>query len=250
MDFANKVAVVTGGASGIGLASAEWFAERGAAVVLLDYNDETGRAAAAALTNAGRDASFIRTDMRDPAQVERAFEAVKARHGRVDALVNAAGVSPVPTPVHEYSLDAWDQAIGINLSGTFYAIRFAVPLMLAAGGGAIVNIASMMGAVAHPGGAGYVASKHGVVGLTKAAALDYGRRGIRVNAVGPGVVKTPMTRMVTDNEQVSQIMTAATPLGRFAEPAEMASLIGFLCSDGASFITGAFYLADGGYIAQ
>jgi len=248
--YQGKVAVITGGASGIGHASARWFAERGAIVVLADRNEQAGREAEAALRGADGQALFVPVDIGDSAQVERLFQTVQEHFGRLDFLVNAAGISPVVAPIGEYPVEAFDQAIAINLGGTFYAMRFGLPLMLAGGGGAVVNIASMMGEIAHPGGAAYVSSKHGVVGLTKAAALDYGRQGIRVNAVGPGVIKTPMTHMVTDSKEASRHMMANTPLGRFGEPEEVARLIGFLCSEDASFITGAFYLADGGYVTH
>lgn len=248
--FTGKVAVVTGAASGIGRACAHWFSQRGAAVVAVDFNAEGGQALQRELQQAGEEASFHQVDVSNSAEVESFYTELQTQHKRLDALVNAAGISPTVAPVGEYPLQEWERAIGINLSGTFYMMRWGIPLMLESGGGAVVNIGSMMSEIAHPGGTGYVTSKHGVVGLTKAAALDYGRAGVRVNAVGPGVVDTPMAQSSAPSEEAQQYLLAATPLGRFAQPEEIANLIGFLCSDEASFITGALYIADGGYAIQ
>lgn len=249
-EFHGKVAVITGGVSGIGFATAAWFIERGASVVLADLDDERGAKAAADLDPQGQRATFIATDITQPEQVKKLFEAVKARHGRLDALINSAGIHGPLSSLDELPLESWHQLIAVNLHGSFYAMHYAIPLMLESGGGAVVNVASMMGQIAHPHIPGYVASKHGVVGLTKSAALNYADRGIRVNAVGPGVVKTPMTKIVTDNQESNAQMLAASPMKRLGEPPELAGVIGFLCSEAASFVTGSYYLADGGFTIQ
>jgi len=249
-DFEGAVALVTGGGSGIGAASARLFAAQGAAVAVADYDLAAAERVAAELAARGGRALAVEVDVADAAQARAMVERSVSAFGRLDALVNSAGISTQNAPAADYPLEAWDRALAVNLSGSFYALRYAIPEMLKAGGGAIVNVSSMMGQVAHPGGAAYVSTKHALVGLTKAVALDYGRQGIRVNAVGPGVVDTPMTRAAIADDRIRRVQMAMTPLGRFAKPEEIAELICFLCSRRASFITGAYYVADGGYVVQ
>jgi len=246
-DFSDRVALVTGGGSGIGAACARLFAARGASVGVADFDLAAAERVAGEL---GGRALAVAVDVADAAQVRAMVERSVGAFGRLDALVNSAGISTQNAPVADYPLDAWDRALAVNLSGSFYAMRYSIPEMLKTGGGAIVNVSSMMGQIAHPGGAAYVSTKHALVGLTKAVALDYARQGVRVNAVGPGVVDTPMTRTAISDESIRRMQMAMTPLGRFARPEEIAELICFLCSPRASFITGAYYVADGGYVAQ
>ncbi len=250
MGFDNKVAVITGGGSGIGEATARLFSERGASVAILDFDSQRGQGVADELVAGGAAARFFAVDVSDAAQVESAMAAVVAGLGRIDALVNSAGISTQYVPVADYPLEAWHQGIGINLSGSFYCIKYAMPTLLEDGGGAVVNLSSIMGTVAAPGGAAYVAGKHGVVGLTKAAALDYSGQGVRVNAVGPGVIDTPMTRQAISDERARAALQAATPAGRLGTAQDIARLIVFLCSEEADFITGAYYPIDGGYLLQ
>lgn len=246
--MSEHVALITGAASGIGRATAERLGRDGCAVMVADRDTEAAAASADALAHAGVDAASVSVDVADPEQVEAAVVSTAERLGAPTVLVNCAGVTPAQVPLHQYSLEAWQRELAINLSGSFHAIRFAVPHMLATGGGAIVNVASIMGSAGSPDSAGYVASKHGVVGLTKAAALDYAEQGVRVNAVAPGVIETPMSAPMRADEQVRGMLTAATPMGHFGQPEDVAALIGFLCSAEAGFITGQLYPVDGGYL--
>src|SRR5690554_1674862 len=172
-DFEGKVALVTGGASGIGRACAEAFAQGGAAVVIADYDEEDGRRAAEELSSTGASASFVAVDVSRPEQCEAMVQHAVDQHGGLHIAVNNAGIGGAQAPTGEYPIDGWDQVIGINLNGVFYGMRFQIPAMLEAGGGAIVNMASILGSVGFPNSVGYVAAKHGVVGMTKTAALEY-----------------------------------------------------------------------------
>lgn len=248
-ELAGRVALITGGASGIGAAAARTMAREGAAVAVADFDGKRAGDVAEALRASGARALAISVDVAQPAQVEAMVQQAVAAFGRLDALVNSAGVSPPMVATHEYPLAEWDRCLAINLSGTFYAIRYAVPALLASGGGAIVNISSMMGQIAHAGIPAYVASKHGVVGLTKVVALDYAKQGIRCNAIGPGNVDTPMTRGAMA-PPVFEAVGSVAPIGRYGTADEIAELICFLCSPRASFVTGAYVVADGGFVVQ
>ncbi|HLU53035.1 MAG TPA: 3-oxoacyl-ACP reductase FabG [Acidimicrobiia bacterium] len=248
-DFEGKVALVTGGASGIGRACAEAFAQGGAAVVIADYDEEDGRRAAEELSSTGASASFVAVDVSRPEQCEAMVQHAVDQHGGLHIAVNNAGIGGAQAPTGEYPIDGWDQVIGINLNGVFYGMRFQIPAMLEAGGGAIVNMASILGSVGFPNSAAYVAAKHGVVGLTKSAALEYSAQGIRVNSVGPAFINTPLIEENLDAEARAGLV-AIHPIGRLGEPEEVAALVAFLASDEASFLTGGYYLADGAYTAQ
>lgn len=247
--FDGKVALVTGGASGIGEACVLAFARDGAKVVVVDLNSELGEKTVAAVKNAGGDAIFLQVDVSDPKAVEQMVAETVKVFGSLDIAVNNAGIGGESNPTGAYSIDGWKKAIDINLNGVFYCMRYEIPQMVKQGGGAIVNMASILGAVGFATASAYVAAKHGVLGLTKAAALEYAAKGIRINSVGPAFIKTPMVTESMDEQTLEQI-AGLHALGRLGEPEEVASLTTFLCSDDASFMTGGYYLVDGGYTAR
>lgn len=246
-----KVALITGAATGIGRAAAELFAREGARLILADLNEEQGEGLAEQLRAGGSEAVFVKTDVAKAVDCERMVNAALERFGRLDAAFNNAGISdgPVPPGTVDYPLELWDRIIAVNLSGVFYCMRYEIRAMLASGGGSIVNTSSLAGQIAFPGIPGYVAAKHGVVGLTKTVAVEYGSKGIRCNAVGPGFVKTPMTQAVLEGGH-HQALVAAVPAGRVAEAAEVAESALWLCSDRASYVNGAFLAVDGGFLSQ
>lgn len=249
-DFQGKVALVTGAASGIGLACAQTLAQRGAHVMLADRSQEAGEAAAKAITAAGGQADFIAVEVTDPGSVQAMVDATTRRFGRLDAAINNAGVARRNQPEDRFNLEDWHRIIGINLTGVFLCLRAQIPVMVSGGGGAIVNLASILGSVGFPGAGAYTASKHGVVGLTRALALEYSSQGLRINAVGPGFIETPMIAHALADQQMHAHLLASHPIGRLGQPQEIANLIAFLCSAQASFITGAYYPIDGGYTAR
>ena len=248
-DFSGKTAIVTGAASGIGAAIARELAQAGAMVILSDL-DEPGMAKVVAeIVSTGGKAEAIRTDTGDAAQVE-AMVAFAVKHGgALHLLVNNAGIGGPAAPVGEYPLDGWHQVINVNLNGVFYGMRYAIPEMLKAGGGAIVNMASILGSVGFATASAYVAAKHGVVGMTKVAAIEYAKAGIRVNAVGPGFIKTPLLEKHLD-EATLGVIAGMHPIGRLGTSEEVSALTCFLLSDAASFITGSYHLVDGGYTSH
>ena len=246
--FEEKVALVTGAGSGIGAAMARRFAEEGAKVVVADLNEEAAREIAAEIESDGGVAVAVREDVSDPASVEKSVELTLEKFGRLDVAVNNAGIGGDIAKIADYGLDEWDKVIAVNLSGVFYGMKYQLPAMLRSGGGAIVNIASIMGSVAAQDTGGYVAAKHGVVGLTKTAALEYAQDGILVNAVGPGYIDTPLLQVLP--KEVYDGLVALHPIGRLGKPEEVAELALFLASDRASFVTGSYHVVDGGYTAQ
>ena len=249
-NFTNKIALVTGAASGIGLACAQTFASGGAKVIVADRHREVGEAAAAGIRAAGGQASFVEVDVADAASVQAMVDATLAAHGRLDIAVNNAGVAGRGNPTDRYSLDDWQHIIGINLTGVFHCLRAELPAMIAGGGGAVVNLASILGSVGMAGTPAYTASKHGVVGLTRTAALDSAQHGIRVNSVGPGFIETPMIAQALSDAAMTAHLITQHPIGRLGQAQEIANTIAFLCSDQASFITGSYYTVDGGYTAR
>jgi NAD(P)-dependent dehydrogenase (short-subunit alcohol dehydrogenase family) len=249
-DYSGKVAVVTGAASGIGQATARLLATRGAQVVAADYSAEAGQHTADEIRKQGGDATFVQVDVADANAVEALFSAVDDANGRLDALVNCAGIATSQMPVADYPVADWQHGIAVNLHGTFYCMKYAIPLMLKSSGGAIVNLSSVMGSVATPTGAAYSASKHAVMGLTKAAAQDYASQGIRINAVAPGIIETPMTARHLAIDEAKRALLTATPVGRFGQPEEVAALIAFLCSDEALYINGSYHPIDGGFLTH
>jgi NAD(P)-dependent dehydrogenase (short-subunit alcohol dehydrogenase family) len=247
-DFEGRLAFVTGAGSGIGAAASRLLASRGARVVLADINLEAAAQTAADIEREGGIASSLRVDVSDAASVEQAIaRATKDDADPLDLAVNAAGITGKLAPCVDFELDDWQRILGINLTGTFLCLRAQVASMLRRGAGAIVNVSSVMGSHALPGAVAYAASKHGVEGLTKAAALDCAKQGIRINAVAPGYVDTPM--IAGRRPAMQDKIVAMHPLGRIAQPEELAKVIAFLLSDDASFVTGSIHLADGGFSA-
>ncbi len=248
-DFSDKVAIVTGGGSGIGEACALHLAARGAMVVVADLNLEAAGRVADLITKAGGSASATLVDVGDAPSVEAMVQFAVDTFGGLDVAVNNAGIGGQQALVGEYSLESWRQVIEINLNGVFYCMRYEIPAMLARGGGSIINMASILGSVGFANSSAYVAAKHGVLGLTKAAALEYATQGIRVTSVGPGFIETPLLSKNLDEATMGAI-AQMHPIGRLGKAEEVASLVGFLASDAASFITGSYHLVDGGYTSQ
>ena len=244
-----KTALVSGAASGIGEAIARLFAENGAKVVLTDIDTDAGKKIVAEIKKAGGKAIFLKADASKPKDNEKAVKKAIDKYGSLDVAVNNAGIGGPQAPVGEYEIEAWQQVIGLNLSGVFYGMRYQIPQMAKQKSGVILNMASVLGQAGTQGSPAYVAAKHGVVGLTKAAALEYATAGIRVNAIGPGYIKTPLLTENLSKKQLKQI-EALHPIGRLGEAEEIAELALWLASDKASFVTGAYYNADGGYLAQ
>jgi NAD(P)-dependent dehydrogenase (short-subunit alcohol dehydrogenase family) len=246
--FENKVAMVTGAGSGIGAAIAGRLGEEGATVIVADLNEAAARKVAAQIERDGGIAAAVEQDVGDPASVERSVAFALDKFGQLDVAVNNAGITGDLTPLADYSLEGWDKVIAVNLGGVFYGMKYQIPAMLRSGGGSIVNIASILGSVAARDSAGYNAAKHGVVGLTKSAALEYSKDGVRVNAIGPGYIDTPLLQNL--DKQVYDGLVDLHPIGRLGMAEEVAELALFLASDKASFVTGSYHLVDGGYTAQ
>ncbi len=249
LDFTDKVVLITGGATGIGRATALAFARQGATVVIGDIDDraeETVRLVQAE----GGSGLFVPTDVTDDGQVQRLVRTAVDTYGRLDVAFNNAGILPPTGPLLEQSEADWDRTLAVDLKGVFLALKHEIAHMVEAGGGAIVNTASIAGVIADPGMSPYVAAKHGVVGLTKAAALDYATAGVRVNALAPGLVETPMTRGWLDDPEMRDVVLAGPRLGRPATPEEIAGMVLYLASPLASFATGGVYVVDGGQTAH
>jgi NAD(P)-dependent dehydrogenase (short-subunit alcohol dehydrogenase family) len=252
MEFSGKVALITGGGGGIGRASAIGFAARGAKVMVVDNDATSGEASAELVRQRGGDARFLRADVTKSADVQAYVKATLDAYGAIDCFFNNAGIEGKVAPIQETEEAMFDAVIGVNLKGVFLGLRHVVPVMLKQGRGAIVNTASVAGLFGAPGMAPYVASKHGVLGLTKTASSDVARLGIRVNAICPGPVETRMMRSLEAQRnpadpQMSHDMTAnGTPTGRYATPEEVANVVMYLCSDFAGDITGTHIVIDGG----
>ena len=248
-DFTGKVALVTGASGGIGLATAQKFAESGASVVLSARRTELIEQEAKRLTDAGYTAIAIPADVTDAGQVEALVAGTVERFGRLDFAVNNAGILAAGSATHELAQEDWDRQIAVNLTAVFVSMKHELAQMVKQGSGAIVNLSSVSGHRAFGGLAGYSASKHGVLGLTKSAGVEYAAQGIRVNAVAPGFVETPMTAPFASDPAGRQLMDEANPMKRTSQPEEIAETIAWLCSDASSFITAESIAADGGMTA-
>jgi NAD(P)-dependent dehydrogenase (short-subunit alcohol dehydrogenase family) len=250
LDFDGRVAVVTGGASGIGRASAELFASRGARVVVADLDDAQGAAAVAAINALEGEAVFVRADVTDPGQVAAVVSTAVESFGRLDFALNNAGVPGTYAALDEQDLADWQRTIAVNLTSVFLSLQAEIPAMLDSGGGSIVNTASAAGLMGFANLPAYVASKHGVIGLTKSVALEYAQAGIRVNAVCPGSIRTQMLEgFVGGNQNALEGMGRMQPIGRLGTPEEVAAAVVWLCSDAAAFVTGHALAVDGGVLA-
>lgn len=252
MDLAGKVALVTGGGGGIGLATCLGFAKRGAKVVVVDYDVALGQAAAGQVRAIGAESLFVRADVRNAPDVKAYVAAAVEAFGRIDCFFNNAGIEGKVVPITEMEDDAWSAVIGVNLTGVFLGLKHVLPVMLKQESGAVVNTASTAALFGGPGMAAYVASKHGVVGITKVASSEVARYGVRVNAICPGPVETRMMRSLeaqrnpADPEAVHTANAAGMPTGRYTYPEEVANAVMYLCSDLSSNITGTQLVIDSG----
>lgn len=244
-----KVAFITGGGSGIGAATAKIFAREGARVMVADVDDEGGQRTVSEIGDAGGEAIFISVDVTDEDGVRSAVQQTIEHFGRLDCAVNNAGIGGESRLVVDYSREAWDRVMAVNLTGVWLCLQEEIRQMLATGGGAIVNMSSGAGLSGHPYNPPYSASKHGVIGLTKSAALQYGSDGIRINAVCPGVIETPMAAPLIGDPTRSEPLLGRHALGRFGKPEEVGEVVAWLCSDAASYVTGIAMPVDAGYMA-
>ena len=242
-----KVALISGAGSGIGRAMATLYASEGARVVVADIDERKGEETVKLIKDAGGSAFFVKANSASPEDNQSAVNRAVQEYGALHIAVNNAGIGGAIGATGEYPIDGWQKVIDINLSGVFYGMRYQIPAILNAGGGSIVNVASILGQAGTKGSPAYVAAKHGVVGLTKTAALEYAQQGIRINSIGPGYIRTPLLDQLDD--ETMKALVGLHPIGRLGEAEEVAHLALFLNSDKASFITGAYYPVDGGYLA-
>jgi NAD(P)-dependent dehydrogenase (short-subunit alcohol dehydrogenase family) len=248
-DLKNKTAIVTGAASGIGESTAKLFAREGANVIVSDIDRENGQKVVDQIKSDGGEAFFVEADASKAEDHEKLVKKSVEKYGSLHIAVNNAGIGGPLSKTGDYPLDGWNNVINLNLNGVFYGVKYQVNQMLKNGGGSIVNIASILGQVGAAQSPAYVAAKHGVVGLTKATALEYAKENIRVNAVGPGYIDTPLVRNALDDETL-KVLEQKHAVGRLGKSDEVAEIILWLASDKASFATGTYYAIDGGYLAQ
>ena len=250
-DFDGKVALVTGGGTGIGRATAIAFAREGARVVIGNRSSEAGEAVVKAIQDAGGEASFLRTDVSSEEDVKALIEHAVATYGRLDVAFNNAGIGGAAGPLADQSSDNYDKVMGINVKGVWMSMKYEIQQMLKTGGGSIVNNSSVGGLLGFAGVSIYSASKHAVMGLTRSAALEYSAHGVRVNAVNPAVIRTPMAEgLAKMRKGKPDDFAAMHPIGRIGEPEEVAEAVLWLCSDKASFVTGTATCVDGGFTIQ
>lgn len=248
MQLQDKVALITGAGSGIGRAMAVLYAAEGAKVVVSDVDEKGGKASVKMITDKGGNAMFVKGDAASAEDNQSLVNRAVQEYGALHIAVNNAGIGGPIAATGDYPIDGWEKVISINLSGVFYGMRYQIPAMLNGGGGSIVNVASILGQAGTKGSPAYVAAKHGVIGLTKTAALEYAAQNIRINAIGPGYIRTPLLEGL--DEATMQHLVGLHPIGRLGESEEVAQLALWLNTDKASFVTGAYYPVDGGYLAQ
>lgn len=245
----DKIAIITGAGSGLGKETAQLFAQEGAKVVVSDVDEESGEKVVESITTNNGTAKFIKADTSDPEQMKNLIDNSVKECGGLHIAVNNAGISGAEQPVADYPVKDWRQVIDINLSGVFYGLKYQIPAMIDSGGGSIINMSSILGQVGSAGVAGYVATKHAVVGLTKTAAIDYADKKIRVNAIGPGYVYTKMVNEEAMGKENIEKLESKHAMNRLGKPEEIAEMVLFLASDKSSFSTGDYYPVDGGYLA-
>ncbi len=249
-DFEGKVALITGGTSGIGTATAEAFAKEGAKVVITGRREDKGNEVAAAIKKSGGEAIFVRSDVQKSEDIKNMVAKTIEAFGRLDYAINNAGVEQNMTPLLEQTEEDYDFVMGTNVKGVWLSMKYEIAEMLKTGGGAIINISSIFGKVAMANIPLYVASKHAVIGLTKSVSIEFAQQNIRVNAVLPGAIKTPMIDRFAKDDETVQYLNSLHPIGRVGEPQEIANACVWLCSDKASFVTGSSISVDGGFTAQ
>ena len=245
----NKTALVTGAGSGIGRAIAKLYAKEGARVVVTDIDEKGGNETVRQVKDEGGEAVFLKADTSSPDDNKKMVDLAISKYGALDIAVNNAGIAGPINFTGEYPIEGWNKVIAVNLSGVFYGLHYQIPAIIKAGGGSIVNIASILGKVGTKGSPAYVAAKHGVVGLTETAALEYANQNIRINSIGPGYIITPLLTNIMDEAAMKGIETLH-PMGRLGRSEEVAELALWLNSDKSSFVTGSYYNVDGGYLAQ
>ena len=248
--FDGKVVIVTGGGSGIGQAACHLYAREGARVVVSDIDEKGGNETVRAIQEKNGEAIFVRTDVSNSDDCQAMVAAAVEKYGRLDIAFNNAGIGGEANRTADYSVEGWQKVIAINLSSVFYCMKYEIPAMLNSGNGAIVNMASILGQVAFETSPAYVAAKHGVVGLTRTTALEYAKQNLRVNAVGPAFIHTPLISALEENKQARELLISLHPIGRLGKSEEVAELVIWLSSEKASFVTGAYYAVDGGYLAR
>ncbi len=250
-DLSGKTVIVTGGASGIGEATAVLFAENGCNVVVSDLDERKGNEVVEKIKQAGTKALFIKTNVGNPGDCEHLINTTTKTFGSVDIAFNNAGIGGESNAVADMSIEGWNRVINVNLNSVFYCLKYELLQMQKQDKGAVVNNSSILGQVGFANAAAYVAAKHGVVGLTQNAALEYSAKNIRINAIGPGFINTPLLTEAGMDDNIKQsVLVPMHPIGRLGESREVAELVLWLCSDKASFVTGSYYAIDGGYLAK
>ena len=245
----NKVAIITGAGSGIGKATAILFAKEGVKVVVSDINEVNGSKVVDEIKSSGAEALFVKADSSSPQDNQILVDETLKAFGKLDIAINNAGIGGEINKAGDMSIEGWKKVIDINLSGVFYGVKYQAPAMVENGGGSIINIASILGQAGFATSSGYVAAKHGVVGLTKSAAWEYAKDKVRINAVGPGFIYSGMVNEEAMGKEALTMLENKHAFGRLGEPKEIAAMLRFLASDDASFITGSYYPVDGGYLA-